>query len=193
MDTKSHGIHNGTSSSTGFTFPALISKILKLLLYALGWNGSIKNRTWRFTIIGPSALLRCITSFINPIQTRSTNHNRYRNCISVGKSRGRTLFVGQSPETRIKQFVEDCITSKVRYQLKAILTVHILRLSAHKNEKFQPTVPLTAHNPYPYLRTQISLVWAPTVSVLIGFDFSFADRIIEELLNQYSRLWRPFG
>lgn len=101
--------------STGFTFPALISKILKLLLYALGWNGSIKNRTWRFTIIGPSALLRCITSFINPIQTRSTNHNRYRNCISVEKIRGRTLFVGHTPETRMKQFVEDCITSKVRY------------------------------------------------------------------------------
>lgn len=47
------------------------------VMFGSGWNGSIKNRTWRVTIIGSSAFLRCITSFINPIQTWATNYNRY--------------------------------------------------------------------------------------------------------------------
>lgn len=42
-----------------------------------GWNGSFKNRTWWIAISGSSTIFRCVTSFNNPIQTRSTNNYRY--------------------------------------------------------------------------------------------------------------------
>lgn len=67
--------HFALASMNFLIWFAQLSHLLNRL--CAGWNGSIKNRTWRITVIGSSTLLRCITSFVNPIQTRSTNYNRY--------------------------------------------------------------------------------------------------------------------
>lgn len=48
----------------------------KSFFFRLGRNGSIENRTWWIEINWTSNIFKCITSFINPIPTRSSNCNR---------------------------------------------------------------------------------------------------------------------
>lgn len=85
MDIESNGIHNGTLRlCSGFSL--VLSVNLNVFIWEknnplsfghIGWNGSIKNSPWRTATEWSSTVFRCITSFDNPVETRSTNYNRF--------------------------------------------------------------------------------------------------------------------